>query len=388
MTRLQKVTAAGVILGLFFAPGGAEAQQTEQRQPIGWVRIAYDYDNDQEVDAYEYIHSDDLLEAKQKSAQRRVGTGNGNGDSNGDSNGNGETGLTDLQQQSQQQQRQVRVQGQVEDLRIFTLGNRQRLAAKVRTQNNRIVPVILGDPSQLNRLNLMRNDTIEVVGRQVRVNERPSLEAHQIRANNQRVTIHRRAARRTAPSSRQQPQSWTSGTIEELREVKIYGQATPHLVAAVETEADNIRIVDLGPVNQLAHLDLDDGDEIQVRGTRGTINNNEVIVADRVQANGDTAQIRRTWSRGDFRLSGEIIRTSTQTMPGDGRVHLVAVVETDRGNRYTVDLGPQQRLEQEDLDITSGEEITLIVRPSPAGRQVLEATKISFDDEVFMRDFY
>lgn len=292
-----------------------------QAEPMGWVRIAYDYDNDGYVDAYEYIYADDLMRAKQQSAQRQGPSGQ-------------------MGRQMQQGSRQMQPRQQVDAQWQFDQpqGFRQQ--------------------------------------RQQPMSRRQQMDQQQM--DQQRMGQQRMGQPRMIQ---------TSGTIEELRQVKLYGQQDHHVVAVIETDADQTRVVDLGPRSQLRSLQLQSGDEIQVTGTRGTINNNPVIMADQIRSNGESLRVRRTWNRNDFRLSGEVVRTINRTLPGDRQPHTIALVETIQGSRYPVDLGARQKLDEKNIDISEGQDITLIVQPAQAGGQrILEAKKISIDDQVFQRN--
>lgn len=401
--------------------------------PAGWVRIAYDYDEDGYVDAYEYIFAYDLERAKQQSAQRQGAPGRQM------SNGGQSRQMQDRQMQGRQMQGQTGrqgvsnyVQGQISSLQVRTVNNQERLVARVRTQDNRTVPVILGNPDRLGRLDLQQGDSIRVVGQRTQFGQLSALKAREIRANNQRVMIRSRGDAmqgRTQQNQFNGSAEWqfdqqgrqqqmqqgrgqqmqrggqsmmqgggqmrqqqarmvqTSGTIEDVRQVKLSGQDQNHLVAAISTDAGQTRIVDLGPRNQLRNLQLETGDQIQVIGTRGTINSKQVLMADQVRSNGQSARIRRTRNRNDFRLKGEVVRTTNRTLPGDDRAHTIALVETIQGSRYPVDLGPRQQLSRKDINISEGQDITLIVQPGRAGdKRILEARKISFDDQVFQRN--
>jgi opacity protein-like surface antigen len=280
----------------------------------------------------------------------------------------------------QQTEGQVRLQGEIQSLQTRSINNRRMVVAQIRTQDNRTVPVLLGSPDRLDRLNLRQGDPVTVIGQRVRLNDRPALKAERIRADGESMRTGQAYSR---SEGRRSPTMQVSGTIEDIQQVKIFGQPDLHAVAAVSSENGRIRVVDLGPRSQLGRLGLQKGDRLQVRGERGSINNNPVVAARQVVANGESVSIRRTWNRNDFRVKGRV--TDTQTASIRGTAHLIATVRTDEGRRVMVDLGPQSRLREKDISISRGQSIILIAQPSRSGGPMLEATKISIDDRVMQR---
>lgn len=177
-----------------------------------------------------------------------------------------------------------------------------------------------------------------------------------------------------------------AGTIVELRQVKIYGQEELHVVAAISTPQGRTRVVDLGARSQLDQLQIRQGDRIQVRGVRGSINNNPVLVARQVRAGGGQLSINRTWNRRDFRLKGQIVGVRTVTLPGDDNPHLLATIRTEQGRQVMVDLGRRSILRQQNVTFTRGQPLTLIVQPTRAGsRQILRARRISTREQMMQR---
>lgn len=303
---------------------------------------------------------------------------------------------------------QTYVEGRIQDLQTRRINREMTLVAQVRTPNNRTVPVILGSESRLGDLDLQQGDRVEILGRRVRLNDRPAVKAQRIRMEG--------PAFRTDPGQQQQqpryqpdrqprqrlpeppprmqgrmrrpPQSTleTSGTIEDFKQVKIYGQDEFHVVAALSTPQGQTRVVDLGPRRQVDRLGIRRGDPIRVRGVPGSINNNPIVAALEVQADGQWLTVNRTWNRRDLRVRGQVTSLRTVTLPNDDRPHVLATIRNEQGRQVTVDLGRRSLLDQRNVRLSRGQRITLIAEPVRIGnRQILRATKISMADPMMQR---
>jgi hypothetical protein len=181
----------------------------------------------------------------------------------------------------------------------------------------------------------------------------------------------------------------TRGEILRLKKVEIKGRDQAHLVALLRTRRDRRGIVDLGPVEQLEDLQLRQGDRIEVRGQPIKVKDRGVLMAEAVRkserrtgverSQRATRVARRAVRRTDLRrnqtetqptekteertqsrrsqrdsrmrltrghLEGKVIRTKQVDVRGTPGKHLVVLLETDRGNRMPIDLGPTANLKE------------------------------------------
>jgi hypothetical protein len=103
-------------------------------------------------------------------------------------------------------------------------------------------------------------------------------------------------SRQTAQSQQQQQQS-ISGTLIDARSIQLRGQQDRHLLAKIQTDQGRTVVADLGPQHNLRNFQPTRGSEIEVSGTRGTINGRPVILADRASAGDQSVSIQRSGSQ-------------------------------------------------------------------------------------------
>jgi hypothetical protein len=129
-----------------------------------------------------------------------------------------------------------------------------------------------------------------------------------------------------------------SGDIRSLDEVRAGGSR--HLVAIIDGSQGDRRRVDLGPVSQLAGLDLRRGDRITVLGPVANVGGGTIVMADEIQSNGRTERIDRSTTH--VRGTLESIRYADAR----GIQHALGMVENQDGRRIWIDFGPAQNLNE------------------------------------------
>lgn len=171
-----------------------------------------------------------------------------------------------------------------------------------------------------------------------------------------------------------------SGEITDLFTLDLAGMREPHLCAKIETESGRIAKVDLGPKSKLEAISLQEGDNVKVVGTRGTINGRQMVMAQQISADGETHRIDRPRDGDLRRLTGEVI--SSQTVTIKDREHLRAKLRLDNGQTTTVYLGPKEELTG--LNLTEGEEISVLgKRGRIGGAQAVLAQQVRAEGRVF-----
>jgi hypothetical protein len=255
---------------------GQQAQRSPL-QPLGWVRVAVDYDQDDRFDAMETIYYYDLVQARDRSAQRR--------------GQQARQGRQDPFARSEPRQRQAlrRISGQVADLRAIRLtGGDQQHIAKVQTHNGQTVPVLLGSAEQLSQLELQNGDQITVWGTGARINDRPVFAARRIQSGEQRVTVSTQPGRNLRR---------VRGQIASLRTTTFRGRDQQFQVARVELEGGPDRTVILGPQSRLEDLNLQQGDQVQLLARPGRLNDQPALIAQQIRAKDRTVQIEQPEGR-------------------------------------------------------------------------------------------
>mgnify|MGYP002624156839 CR=1 FL=1 len=202
----------------------------------------------------------------------------------------------------------------------------------------------------------------------------------------------RRTAQRGS-ADRQRRQQAHSANRRNRQQVRLTGEVTNmgikdlHLgkdrqsdkeyrFAKIKTNSGRSVRVMLGSEEKVSQLDIREGDQIRVEGVRCKVNDKEAVLARRVSAGGNTITNelppRQKWRR----VSGTIQRVRNTNEGRDTRHTVIQL----RGSEQQVDLGPQDELQ--DLDLQEGDQITLLARPGQIdGQRFLIAQKIRANGE-------
>lgn len=187
------------------------------------------------------------------------------------------------------------------------------------------------------------------------------------------------------------------GEVTSVRTFHIPEDGKEHLLARVDLESGRRIVVDLGPEENLRNVRIDEGEMITFTGTPSRINNRPVIAANELRAGGRTVQIHTAMDRGAAgvwgmqdmqgmqqgqnlrQVRGEIQSTRTTRIDGAPEPHTLARLELDDGRTVVIDLGPEQDLQQ--LNLEEGDEIEALVQPAMINnRTVFKAHELSTDN--------
>lgn len=271
-------------------------QRNLQAEPMGWVRIGYDVDQDGQFEAVEQIYAFDLERARRASQQRMQGGQQGmQGGQQGMQQGQ-QFQPTQFRQQQQRpqasQQRQIRVQGEIQNLDTVKLGGGEgtHVVAKIETQQGRTAKVNLGKRDQIDDLDLEEGDNINVIGRSGTIDGRRMLIAQRVQSGDRNVTIQREPT---------EPMQRLRGTIQQTRTEQFRGVDQPQVVAKVQLQNGRTALVNLGPEDKVKNLE--EGDEIAVLGYLGRVNRIPALIAEQVRADNRTIEVNREQERQRFR---------------------------------------------------------------------------------------
>ncbi len=253
-------------------------QQSRSKQDaelVGWVRIGYDYDFDNQIDAYEYIYAVDLQDARQKSRQRA-----------------GQQKMTTEQagRQFEGQKRSRQMSGTIQETKEVTVAQdkKDHLLAKVQTRDNRPVVVNLGRVDQVEPLNLSDGDTIQFTARPASLNQRKIYMATQIKADDKSIKVN-------TPTGKKQQR--LSGKIVNTASKTLEGRMSqPHLIALVKTDSGQKVSVDFGREKDLENVDVETGKEVVLLAEPVRIGSKKILVAHSVSIDGE--QIDVEWVKG------------------------------------------------------------------------------------------
>jgi hypothetical protein len=237
----------------------SQAQNKKQLVPVGWVSVAVDYDNDNKFDGYETIYYYDLVDARNKSWQRR--------------------GPRSAHEEART------ISGEISNLKSVNLsdGDEHRLA-KIETEQGNTVRVDLGRTKKVQQLQLSDGDSVTIKARPARLNDKAMWVATSINSGGKSLSIERKDDRGL---KRMQ------GTIEDMQTMDFKNKDGEFSIATVKTNGDKEKKVILGQTNKLNKLNLSQGDEVQLLVRRGRMNNEEICIAEQVRANGQMVQTPR-----------------------------------------------------------------------------------------------
>jgi len=183
-----------------------------------------------------------------------------------------------------------------------------------------------------------------------------------------------------------------AGTVVRDKTVEVRGQDIEHQVVLLQTEADDYVIADLGPVENLQEMDVQQGRQLTLAGILGRVSDRPVIFANQVSADGKTIEIDRPElarpgiePRGmDFsrsmEVTGEIVAEKSVDVENVADKNKVVLLERERGDSIVADLGPEGGLD--DMALDTGEQVRVEGRLAQIGeRLVLLANKVGTRDE-------
>jgi hypothetical protein len=178
---------------------------------------------------------------------------------------------------------------------------------------------------------------------------------------------------------RDRQQHHVQGEIQELRRENFSGIDDEVVIARIQTSEGRTAKALLGPRSQLSDLDLSEGDQITVQGSRGHVNDKMMLVAHEVRSGNSSASV--DMPRLNLkRARGEVLSKRTARFRGFDESFVVAEVELVSGKRETVNLGPESKVRQ--LNLSEGDQISLLVRPGRInGQPAMIAEQIRADGQ-------
>lgn len=196
----------------------------------------------------------------------------------------------------------------------------------------------------------------------------------------------------------QQKQKTVSGEIAatKLVDVTRQGRTESHVVALVRKGPNEFVTVDLGPHDDL-RVAVPVGAEIEARGQMAQIGDRSGLLAQRATIEGRQVQIQQPMTAQQQQqrfqqqpqwyqeqpqqrqtLRGEVLRKKRVQISGENITHQVVLLETDRGERHIVDLGPERNLRQ--VRIQPGQQLTVRGEQATVGQQrVVKADRLRAD---------
>lgn len=218
-------------------------------------------------------------------------------------------------------QGQTRVRGTVEATKTARLEGmpRPHTLAKIRKDNGDLAFADFG-PADLNQVQLQEGDQVEASGRMIVVNDRPVLFATRLETDQGAVNIQRGMGRGMGQGmqgmqgmrqgtgrgmmrqqQQQQPRMQSTaygdereieGRITSKEQLKI-GDSQPYTLVKIRTNQGQEHLVNLGPQQQLRDLNIEQGNTITVKARGIQLLGETMYIADEVEADGRTKQIKQ-----------------------------------------------------------------------------------------------
>lgn len=188
--------------------------------------------------------------------------------------------------------------------------------------------------------------------------------------------------------AQQRRQTRITGQIQDITRKSLMGLEGRQVFAKIQTQQGRTVRTLLGPQQNLQQLDLQEGDQVTVIGRRGTINDRSVLIAQRIQSNGQSVQVQSQALRQAQlkRYSGTIQQTRTISIQGQDQSFLVAKVQLDQqGQTVPVIFGPRQEL---GTSLNQGQQISILASTGQLNnKRVLVANQFSKNGQKFDTTF-
>ncbi len=187
-----------------------------------------------------------------------------------------------------------------------------------------------------------------------------------------------RSQRQRQGKRQMQQERTVQGEITNLHTIKLTENQV--FVAKVRMQDDRVANVLLGPKSQLEQLNLQEGDQIQVKGSPGHVNDKTMLVAKKIQSKGEQISVDLPQSRYLNRVRGEIKEMRTADFKGFADEFLIARVKLPTGKDQLVNLGPKSKVEK--LNLQKNDKIKMLVRPGRInGQRAMIAEQIRANDK-------
>jgi hypothetical protein len=174
------------------------------------------------------------------------------------------------------------------------------LVALLDTGNDRRQIVDLGPTANFRTSPVYTGDQIAVRGHRVMLGNANVLLATEVRVSGDLVTIFREGTSRAAGYFVMEPIVRIDGRIENLKNARLRGSRSDHLVGEIVNRNGGAMIVDFGPPTAIWRADLKAGDWITIQGQQMQVNERPVILASEINKNGAPLRIERELIRDEL----------------------------------------------------------------------------------------
>ncbi len=278
--------------------------------PDSTIRVGFDYNGDNRIDAYEDISGSDLIQLSRQGQQQRRQQDSARQDRQPPQDASQRRQQQDMtreqmldmqrtrdmrsrqgpqgsqQWQGDAAQSMTTVTGEIDDLKQVRLsGMRQRhIIARIETEDGQLQAVDLGPRDQINPLRLQTGDWISVRGMQGSINRNKMLMAMQVRTDDQEIRIMR---------PRGDDELRFAGKVRETSVRNLADNRRDRLVALVELENRERVVVDLGNANELQNqeIELRRNDQVVFMARPASFVGRNLLAATQLSVDGRVVQV-------------------------------------------------------------------------------------------------
>ena len=167
-----------------------------------------------------------------------------------------------------------------------------------------------------------------------------------------------------------------NATIDSLQSMNMVGMDKKFQVAKVSTDDGKRLAVWMGLASDLSKLNLFEGDQVEVRGCKGRLNDRTILFAKQVRHDGQSVTIESPGRTKMKRIKAEVLQTRTVKFRNIEQPHVVARVRTQSGSTEMVNMGPKSKYRG--VEIGEGTELKLLVRQGRLnGKEALIAQEVN-----------
>jgi len=212
--------------------------------------------------------------------------------------------------------------------------------------------------------------------------QRSPARSDQRQARSEESEDRRSKQARQQKTDREQKEVQLAGTIDGFKQIRMQRlskQQEDHTFIRVRLENDDAAVVDLGPSRTVESLDLNNGEEIKVRGGMKKLQDRKVVVASMIQSGDEKTKFRWNDQKQDsMTASGQVAEARKMQMDGTRADHLLVRLELEKGKEIIVDFGPETTMS--DLGLEEGDQIKVTGQTASIdGKSILLARNVRID---------
>lgn len=169
-----------------------------------------------------------------------------------------------------------------------------------------------------------------------------------------------------------------TGVILDTKDVQVRNKNQQNKVALIRTQENQEVVADLGNKQNLQNVSLEKDQQLQLQGEMARVGGRKVFLVSQISTDGQQVQVQRQQKTGAQQgaadqarqqqkkmskmkemgmkqVSGKVTHEKDVNIRGRDQSHKVVMIQTQQGEQVVADLGPQENLQQ--IDIEKGKEL-------------------------------